>query len=75
METLLNSLAEGGPAWALVAILIILSWTLIKMLLTEKDKRIEDANKTKDDLVTPIQNIGKTLERIEEKTVVAKGRR
>lgn len=72
MEALTNSLGNNGPAWTLVAILIILCWTLIKMLLVEKDKRIDDANKNKEDLVQPINNISKTLERIEEKTLVAK---
>lgn len=72
MEALTNSLGGNGPAWTLVAILIVLCWTLIKMLLTEKDKRIDDANKNKEDLVQPINNISKTLERIEEKTLIAK---
>lgn len=75
MESLLNSLGSNGPAWTLVAVLIILAWTLIKMLLAEKDKRIEDANKYRDELVRPIEDLGKTLERLEEKTLVAKGRR
>lgn len=75
METLLNSLGGGGPVWTLVAILIILVWTLLKMLLTEKDKRIDDVRQSRDALVKPIEDIGKTLERIEDKTIVAKGRR
>lgn len=75
MEPLLNSLGNNGPAWTLVAVLILLAWTLIKMLLTEKDKRIDDANKYQNDLVKPIGELGKTLERIEEKTLVAKGRK
>lgn len=67
-----DSLTASGPAWTLVAILLTLSWLLIKMLLTEKDKRIEDAKKTQDDIVLPIKNMGDTLERIEQKTLVAK---
>lgn len=67
-----DGLTSSGPAWTLVAILLTLCWLLIKMLLTEKDKRIDDANKNKEDIVQPINNISKTLERIEEKTLVAK---
>lgn len=59
----------------LVGTLVALCWTLIKMLLTEKDKRVEDAKSYKNDLAEPIASIGKTLERIEEKTIVAKERR
>lgn len=69
------SLAEGGPLWSLVGILIVLVWLLIKMLLAEKDKRIQDAINYRNDLVKPLADIGKTLERIEDKTIIAKGRR
>lgn len=73
MEALLSSLGESGPAWTLVAILIVLAWTLIKMLLAEKDKRIDDANKYRDSLAQPVADIGATLRRIEDKTIAAKG--
>lgn len=75
MDSLLTSIGAGGPVWALVALLVFLCWTLIKMLLTEKDKRIDDATKTQNEIVKPIGDISKTLERIEEKTLIAKGRR
>jgi|GEM_PF-4944575 len=75
MDELFKSLGANGPAWTLVAILIGLCWTLIKMLLTEKDKRIDDANRYQTDLVKPLNDVGKTLERIEDKTLIAKGRR
>jgi hypothetical protein len=72
-DSLTQGLSGNGPAWSLVAILLSLVWFLIKMLLAEKDKRIEDATKNRDDLVTPIKNQGEALSRIEQKIRVAKG--
>jgi hypothetical protein len=73
MDELLKSLGSNGPAWTLVAILLLLSWALIKMLLSEKDKRIADAVKNRDDLVQPIGFIKDSLELIEKKIKISKG--
>ncbi len=70
-----SGLSQSGPVWTLVGILLTLVWILIKMLLTEKDKRISDAVTNQNNLVQPLADIGKTLERIEDKTIVAKGRK
>lgn len=73
METLLPSLSTGGPVWALVGILICLVWILIKLLLAEKDKRIEDALKTKNDIIEPLGYLKDSLNIIKDKIMVAKG--
>jgi hypothetical protein len=70
-----SGLGGSGPVWSLVGILLGLVWVLIKMLLAEKDKRIADATNNLQNIVQPIADIGKTLERIEDKTLVAKGRK
>lgn len=73
VETLTQGLAGNGPAWTLVAILLVLCWTLIKMLLAEKDKRVADAEKNRDNLVMPIQRLSEAVERMEQKVRIAKG--
>lgn len=73
VETLTQGLTGDGPTWTLIAILISVIWILIKMLLAEKDKRIEDATKIREDIVGPIKNIGEATSRIESKIRVAKG--
>jgi hypothetical protein len=75
VESGLSSLMKEGVLGIMLAIALVLVFILGKLLLTEKDKRIEDAGKYQTDLVKPIADMGKTLERIEEKTLVAKGRR
>lgn len=75
MEALLTTLSGGGPVWALVAILLFLVWILIKLLLAEKDKRVEDALKTKSDIIEPIGYIKDSLTLIKDKILVSKGRK
>ncbi len=70
-----SALGGNGPVWSLVGILLALIWLLIKMLLAEKDKRIADATNNLQNIVQPIADIGKTLERIEDKTLIAKGKK
>jgi hypothetical protein len=73
VESLTQGLAGNGPAWTLVAILIALSWTLIKLLLAEKDKRIQDAKDNQNNLVAPVNKMSEAIERLEQKVRVAKG--
>lgn len=73
VDGLVTSLGGNGPAWTLVAILLALCWLLIRMLLAEKDKRIEDAVKNRDELAAPMKSIGESLERVEKKIRIAKG--
>lgn len=73
MEALLNSLGSNGPSWALNGIFIMLIWTLIKLLLGEKDKRIADATKNRDDLAEPMKYIRDSLDLIQQKIRISKG--
>lgn len=73
VETLTQGLNGNGPAWTLVAILLSLVWLLLKMLLAEKDKRLDDAIKNRDDIVTNLKSQGEALTRIEQKVRIAKG--
>ena len=50
-------------------------WLLFKLLLNEKDKRIEDALKSKNDIIEPIGYIKDSLNLIKDKILVSKGRK
>lgn len=76
MDPLLNNLsAQGGVLGTLVAILLGLCFLLVKLLLAEKDKRIEDANGYRDNIAEPLRRVADSQERIEGKILVAKGER
>jgi sensor domain CHASE-containing protein len=62
MEELLKSLGQNGPAWTLVALLFLALWVVIKMLISEKDKRIEAAEKVRDEVANPLKNINDRLD-------------
>lgn len=73
MEPLLNNLGSNGPVWSLVAILLGLIWVLIKLLLAEKDKRIQDAKDNRDSLAQPLSYIRDSLDLIQKKIRISKG--
>ena len=76
VETLLNNLsAQGGVLGTMVAILLGLCFLLVKLLLSEKDKRIADANSYRDNMAEPLRRVAESQERIEGKILVAKGER
>jgi peptidoglycan hydrolase CwlO-like protein len=70
----LGSLAERGVLGVLLAIAFTAVFFLFKMLLAEKDKRIEDATKVRDDLAEPIKSIKENIEKIQEKIIISKER-
>jgi len=72
MDGMLSELGKQGLLGLLLAISLSMNFVLGRLLLREKDKRVEDANKYQDNLVAPVTDIGRTLERIERKTIVAK---
>ncbi len=60
MDALFQNLSEqGGVLGTLLALSIILIGLLGRLLLAEKDKRIQDANTYREDLVEPIGKIGR----------------
>lgn len=72
MEGFLNSLSEqGGLLGTLLAIAIIMIGILcgvlykaVAALLSEKDKRVSDANTFRQDLVEPIEKQGKAFDEL-----------
>jgi hypothetical protein len=58
MDALIQSLsAQGGILGTLLAISIILVGILGRLLLAEKDKRIQDAVKNRDEIVEPLKSL------------------
>lgn len=74
MDSLVTSLGHDyGILGLLLAISLSLNFWLLKMLLTEKDKRIESAESVVTGLTTPIAYIKDSLALIQEKIRVSKG--
>lgn len=74
MDPLITSLGQNyGILGLLLAISLSLNFWLLKMLLTEKDKRIEAAESVTTGLTTPIAYIKDSLALIQEKIRVSKG--
>lgn len=71
----LPSLAKEGVLGLLLAGALVIIGILFKLLLYEKDKRIEDALKSKNDIIEPIGYIKDSLSIIKDKILVSKGRR
>lgn len=71
----LNSIAKEGVLGLLLAGALLMCWLLFKLLLNEKDKRIEDALKSKNDIIEPIGYIKDSLSLIKDKILISKGRK
>lgn len=56
----------------LIGIFIIGIVAVSKLLLQEKDKRVNDAVKVRDDIAQPIKEIKESIERMEGKIVISK---
>lgn len=68
MDALVTNLGQNyGILGLLLAITLLALFTCVKLLLSEKDKRIQDALSTKNTIVDAIDRQGQTLERIEYK--------
>lgn len=74
MDILYNQIANSGPIGALLVLSIIANIWSVKQLLSEKDKRIHSAERTRDDLMTPIGFIKDSLDLIQQKIQVSKER-
>lgn len=71
----LNGIAKEGVLGLLLAASLVVVGILFKLLLYEKDKRIEDALKTKDNMMEPLEYIKDSLTLIKDKILVSKGRK
>jgi len=73
MEEAFKALLSSNPVLgALIIILIIGFVAVAKLLLAEKDKRIADAEKTRDTVAEPLRQIKESIERMEGKIVISK---
>lgn len=72
MSDLLTKLAGQSLLGLLLAISLTANYFLVKMILAEKDKRIVGAEKVRDDISTPLQNIQKTQDLIYDKIKISK---
>lgn len=70
---LLNKLSDQGILGLLLAISLLANWLLLKLLLNEKDKRIDDAKAVTIGITTPLAFIKDSLGLIQEKVKVSKG--
>lgn len=64
MEQLISSLANSGPVWTLLAISISLNWFLINKVFNLQEKRVDEAQKVRDELVAPIKSIDDSLSQL-----------
>lgn len=69
---LLGELAGNGLLGLLLAISLSLNFMLGKMLLSEKDKRGDDARESRDSIGVPLAEIRDSLSYIERKIRVSK---
>lgn len=69
-----STLIDSGVLGAVTVIAIIGFGLAVVLLLKEKDKRIEDASKTRDNVGQPLRAMQESLERIETKIIVSKAR-
>lgn len=75
MDPFLSSLsAQGGLLGTLLALSIIIAGIALRLLLREKDKRIEDATKYRTDLVEPIEKQGRAFEELARQIRMGKNR-
>lgn len=70
----LNQLAtKNGLLGLLLAISLLAIWFLLKLLLNEKDKRLEDAKAVTTGITTPMAYIKDSLDLIQSKIKISKG--
>lgn len=72
MEDLIGSLAKNGLLSILLAISLLINWKLGNMLLAEKDKRIEGAEKLRDDIALRDKYIQEAMQLQTDKIKVSK---
>jgi hypothetical protein len=72
MDAALAELLKQGLL-GVILVLVILGFVAVsKLLLAEKDKRIDDAAKTRDNIAEPLRQMNESLARMEAKIIVSK---
>lgn len=73
VDNLLGQLGnQGGILGIMLALTITALFTVVKLLLTEKDKRIEDAKQVQDSIASPLIHIKDSLDLIQQKVRISK---
>ena len=73
MDVLLNDLSkQDGVVGIILALTLIALFTVVRMLLIEKDKRIEDAKQVRDTIASPLEHIKDSLDLIQQKVTISK---
>ena len=73
MDAFLNALLGDTPIERIIIGVLIFGFIAVsRLLLTEKDKRISDAEKTRDSIADPMRQVKEAIERMEGKIVISK---
>lgn len=59
---MLSQLAESGILGILLVVSFVAIYRLFKIILLEKDKRIEDAQKTRESISAPLEAMQKSVD-------------
>lgn len=72
MDAALAELLKQGLLGVILVLMIFGFIAVSKLLLAEKDKRIDDAAKTRDNIAQPLKEMNESLARMEAKIIVSK---
>lgn len=73
MDEAFKALIGDDPVkGAIIVILVIGFVSVSRLLLAEKDKRVADAVKVRDDIAEPVKEIRESIQRMEGKIVISK---
>lgn len=62
MDALISLLSNQGPFALLLAISLTMNFFLLKMLLNEKDKRIQEAKAVTDNIAMPLKLMQQSID-------------
>lgn len=73
MDAFFQALLGDTPIERIIIGVLIIGFVAVsRMLLAEKDKRITDAEKTRDSIADPMRQVKEAIERMEGKIVISK---
>lgn len=73
MDAFFEALLGDTPIERIIIGILIIGFIAVsRLLLAEKDKRITDAEKTRDSIADPMRQVKEAIERMEGKIVISK---
>lgn len=73
MDAFFQALLGDTPIERIIIGVLIIGFIAVsRLLLQEKDKRITDAEKTRDSIADPMRQVREAIERMEGKIVISK---